>query len=388
MIRTFELTLAKDYSKKWGLQEALRELLQNAIDFANESEDNTMSINYDEETSTLSIANKNSILTKKTLLLGYTSKEDKPNAIGQFGEGYKIALLVLNRLQKNVTIYNYGRKEIWTTKFVKSKKYEGELVLKISIDTEPIWKKVPNNNLTFEINDISKEDYDELVERTLQLQAQDNIDYLNASDMGRILLNNKYKGKVFVNGLWIKDIPSLKYGYDIAPNYLDIGRDRNLVSEYDISYTTSGMWALNQGEEFIELITNGALDVKNIHGALSYNYRLNAKVNKQDIYDNIYDNFKEKYGENSIPSTTQQERDILSKSYPEANIITVTDIEKELITSSTKYKEEIDSMEMSNEISITELYSQWREENYFMLNDKALKALDDIINLAKERLNE
>lgn len=88
MIRTFELTLAKDYSKKWGLQEALRELLQNAIDFANESEDNTMTINYDEETSTLSIANKNSILTKKTLLLGYTSKENNPNSIGKFGEGY------------------------------------------------------------------------------------------------------------------------------------------------------------------------------------------------------------------------------------------------------------------------------------------------------------
>lgn len=99
MFRTFELTLSKDYTKNWGLQEALREIIQNAIDFSNEEENNIMSINYDEETSTLSIAN-NSILTKKTLLLGYTSKEDNPNSIGCFGEGYKLSLLVLNRLQK------------------------------------------------------------------------------------------------------------------------------------------------------------------------------------------------------------------------------------------------------------------------------------------------
>lgn len=386
MIRTFELTLAKDYSKKWGLQEALRELVQNAIDFANEAEDNTMSISYDEESSTLSIANKDSILTKKTLLLGYTSKEDNPNAIGQFGEGYKIALLVLNRLNKNVTIYNYGRKEVWTTKFVKSKKYEGELVLKISIDTEPIWKKVPNNNLTFEIQDVSKEDYEELVDRTLQLQGE--INSKSTSDMGRILTDKKYKGKVFVNGLWIKNIPSLEYGYDITPSYLNIGRDRDLVSEYDISYTTSGMWALNQGEELLKLINKNALDVRNINGALSYNYRLYNKVEKKDLCNYVYDGFKEKYGDKAIPSTTQEERNVLEKSYPEADIITVKDVEKELIVSSPNYKEMIDSIEISEEISITELYSQWREENSYVLNSNALKDLDDIINLAKERLGE
>lgn len=385
MFRTFELTLSKDYAKNWGLQEALREIIQNAIDFSNEEENNIMSINYDEETSTLSIAN-NSILTKKTLLLGYTSKEDNPNSIGCFGEGYKLSLLVLNRLQKDVTIYNYGKKEIWTTKFVKSSKYEGEFVLKVIVDTEPIWRKVPNNNLTFEIKGISKEDYEELLKRTLQLQGY--INFKNASDIGRILMDVEHQGKLFVNGLWIKDIPSLKYGYDITPSYLKIGRDRDLVSEYDISVVTSAMWALNQGEELFNLISENALDIKCIDTSLNYDYRIYDKLNKYEIYDNVYDNFKEKYGENSIPSSSQRDREILEKSYPNSKIITVSNIEKTLITSSNKYKEEISSKKISNEVSISELYENWLSEYGYTLQNKAKEELSNIINIAKERIKE
>ena len=77
---------------------------------------------------TIRFTNKQSRLKVNTLLLGCTSKEDDTLTVGQFGEGYKIASLVLNRLGKAFTIYNNMENEIWIARFKNSKKWHGKIL--------------------------------------------------------------------------------------------------------------------------------------------------------------------------------------------------------------------------------------------------------------------
>ena len=111
-MRKIELSLASDYVPSWTIVDAIRELFQNALDQEVQSPGNKATWSY--ENGTFKISNKQSTLTTKTLLLGTSSKSEDTRTIGQFGEGYKIATLVLLRNNKQVTIYNYGLREVWT----------------------------------------------------------------------------------------------------------------------------------------------------------------------------------------------------------------------------------------------------------------------------------
>ena len=139
----YELSLVKSYVQEWTAEDAIREIIQNAIDESNRVEDNAMSVEYDPEEKTLTISNKKSVLTHDTLLLGNTSKATDDNMIGKFGEGYKLGILVLTRENHPVTIQNYGLKETWTARFVNSRRWKDE-VLTIFTEKSQIWNKPPS----------------------------------------------------------------------------------------------------------------------------------------------------------------------------------------------------------------------------------------------------
>ena len=119
MTRKYELSIATTYVENWGVFEALRELFQNAIDQGD------WEYHYDPVAKELSIINHNDTLDTDSLLLGNTSKRNDGSKIGEFGEGYKLAVLALLRDGYEVTFYNGGANEIWKTRLVNSKKFNG-----------------------------------------------------------------------------------------------------------------------------------------------------------------------------------------------------------------------------------------------------------------------
>lgn len=97
----YNLNLTEDYVQHWGLSEAIRELIANNID-----EGGTLSYSASTTSNPSDRLSELTFITEKELpleafLLGYSVKSN-PNAIGQYGEGLKLAMLVLTRLHKQV----------------------------------------------------------------------------------------------------------------------------------------------------------------------------------------------------------------------------------------------------------------------------------------------
>lgn len=363
----FELSLAKDYVPSWTYVEAIRELFQNALDQEAVMEDNQMFFNYDEASKTLSIGNKSSILSTSSLLIGASTKADDDKTIGQFGEGYKLATLVLTREGKTVTFYNYGAKEVWKPRFVNSRRYDAE-VLTFFVDKKFPWQGVPDNNLTIEVSGITKEEYEKIIESNLHLQ---DIGKTFNTDKGRILLDEKYKSKVFVNGLYVCDYDRYTYGYDFNPREIKIDRDRRLVDSFDLKWLASQMWLKQESEEMrkmaAQLIVNSAADTEYVGSVVSES----EKYTKTSNY--VYDTFREKHGDDAIPVSNQTELESISSDYKP---VLVSNEYKHSIISSEKYVEP----KMLYKPSAKQKLGDWLSKYHKSLTKKATQDLRDIIN--------
>lgn len=254
MASKFELSLDVNYVGSWGVVEAIRELFQNALDESVQCPENNYFFNYDTEKQVLKIGNKRSILQTETLLLGVTGKTDDTKTIGQFGEGYKLATVVLLRTGHPITFYNYGNKEVWTCKLVTSKKYNGRKVPTFFVNKQHVWDNIPDNDLTIVIENVTSEEYDEIVKSNLNLQPQ-KVNMLESSS-GYILLDAEQSGNIYVSGLFVTYNKDLKYGYNFKPDVIPLDRDRRTVPNFDLYWETSRIWSPHTNElEFLNMLT-------------------------------------------------------------------------------------------------------------------------------------
>lgn len=365
----YELSLAKDYVPNWTVVDAVRELFQNALDQQTTVEDNLMFFEYDKPKQELRIGNKLSVLDVKTLLLGSSTKRDDPNTIGQFGEGYKIATLVLTRLDKKVTFYNYGAREVWNPRFVKARRYGGEEILTFFVDKKYPWSSVPDNNLTIEIENITPEEYQEIVESNLHLQ---DVGKVIESKFGRILEEERYIGKVFVNGLFVCNYKEYTQGYDFEPQYIKIDRDRKLADSFELRWLSSRMLSGVDSKKTVELVKRNAADVQFITSASS----LNADSKLTNIVDKVYDDFIEEYGENAVPVTNQDEYNEVSKS-SKYKPVYVSESYGTAIKTSRKYEPPL--IETKKVESVNRKLRNWLEIHKQSLSRKAIRQLEEII---------
>lgn len=296
-----ELTLAPNYVPTWTLVDAVRELFQNALDQQKQNSENEASWYYDDTTGTLTISNATSKLTAASLLLGQTTKADDTSTIGQFGEGYKIATLVLLREGKNVVFYNYGAREIWRPRFVKSRRF-GTDILTFFIEKKAIWEKVPSADLVIAIEGISPDEYyDQIVPSNLHLRK--DFEVIEETEYGDVI---DLPGKVFVNGLYVCDYEPYTYGYNFKPEHIHLDRDRKMVSDFDLRWMASKMWSnSNDFDRVLEMLSEGRADVAYLD-SVSYDYKWR---------DLAVEKFKSVYGPEAIPVTCQEELDKVPTGY-------------------------------------------------------------------------
>jgi hypothetical protein len=295
-----QLTISPDYVLDWTYVQAARELFQNALDNETTTPENTMFFNY--EKGKLQIGNKTSILTLDTLLLGSSSKRGDTKTIGKHGEGYKVALMVLLREGKQVTIYNYGAKEVWRTRLVKSRKFNGALITEIDVDKKHFWQSVPSHSLVIEVDGISEEEYADIVETNLHLSDYPtNYEVLDGKEkLGNILLDEDKVGKVYINGLYVSSNDKFKFGYDIQPAHISLDRDRKLIDSFNLAWMTSKMWRyVNQEEKVAQMLLAKVYDVEFIKSRSSSSANTESEIDSK-ITSALKQQFSYTHGSKSI----------------------------------------------------------------------------------------
>lgn len=229
--KVYELSLVKDYVSHWGLAEAARELIQNALDSPSPFKFAFMPGGESAPDKwCFTLLSENSRLEPHHLLLGSTSKGRDKAAIGSFGEGFKIALLVLTRLGHDVAVQN--NEFLWRPMFRFNKTYGTEL---LCIEEQKLAKSEPG--LSFSIEGL--EDADRATIESCCLKMQPEVGQLIPTKFGDILLDRP--GELYVGSLFVTK-NDMKFGYNVKPEHLSLERDRQTVSDWDLRCLTRDMW--------------------------------------------------------------------------------------------------------------------------------------------------
>lgn len=200
-----EYPISSNYVKSWSVKDAVRELLQNAMDSGEWRVEGSALVNK-------------GALKPEHFLLGCSEKSSS-DAIGQFGEGLKLALLVLARNGYEVNIVSGN--SCYIASMRESTTWPGQQVL--CIDQE------------------QGEDHDPgytSISTYPELHWQEDL--LPDPEDYRILWDTP---KLYVKGLYVCDLAHFKHGYNFNPGYIKLGRDRDVVSDFDLAYETSRMIA-------------------------------------------------------------------------------------------------------------------------------------------------
>lgn len=228
--KVYELSLVKDYVSHWGLAEAARELIQNALDSESPFQFSFEPGDIERNEWTFHLVSEFSRLEPHHLLLGSTSKAQDKSAIGSFGEGFKIALLVLTRLGHPVYIHNNDR--TWRPAFRFNKTYGQELLI-VEEEKRAQWEP----GLSFFVEGL--DDADRSTIESCCLKMQPEIGKTIPTTRGDILVDRP--GELYVGSLFVTK-NDLKFGYNIKPEFIQLERDRQTVSDWDLRCATRDMW--------------------------------------------------------------------------------------------------------------------------------------------------
>lgn len=284
MTKNYEITISPNYVSNWGINEAIREILQNAIDA--DKNGYKKSIYYSEDT--LYINNEGISLSAKDLILGCSSKSDQDGMIGKYGEGFKLALVVL--LRKGMNVYVDNNDKLWSPSFKVSEQF-GTQVLNIEESDDG-----RGEGLTFVISPVDQQLYNSLLNYFPCID--ESFGNVVNCDNGQILLDKQFKGKMYVEGLYIQTDDNFQYGYNFNSDVVELDRDRKAINYYELRALTaqSIVTAEECNKEIFDAITKSCVDVRDI----------------EEVIDEASESFLEEYREQFYEENELEENTLVA----------------------------------------------------------------------------
>lgn len=224
--------ISPNYVKSWGVKEAIRELIQNAMD---SDKDFTIT----QEAGTICIQNHGAF-SLNALLLGNSEKAD--GAIGCHGEGMKLAMLILAREGIAHCIYsgNYH--------FFGSIETHEQLGAVFCINYMDEVNLVVNDN-------VRPEDTVVYIDTDVSYQSV----YIPGAEPGIRYTNEK---ALYIAGLKVCELPDFAYSYNMPHGTVKLDRDRSAVDSITIEkFAANQLLAKGDYDHIAFLLHEGKSDV-------------------------------------------------------------------------------------------------------------------------------
>jgi hypothetical protein len=282
------LTLATTNRPTWGAREGIREALQNGRD-ATIEHGASLSVRYRKDTSTLVIENEGCTIPLMALFIGFSTKREDRRLAGHYGEGLPFGILALVRDGHSVKIRTGS--EVWIARIEPHDQVRQDvLVFQIASGRKN------ENRVQFEIGNVSEETFNALPEHFLFL-SKDKTDRIE-TDSGTLLLGEKYRGNVYVKGIFVCHDSKLNYGYDFSDAETD--SERKMLASYQLETHCRYVWQKAAAtrpdlmRKFIGLLQDQAKDLEGIEP-------WNTTYFSEEIKSAVAADFRDRHGEDAVP---------------------------------------------------------------------------------------
>ncbi len=241
-MKTIQYGIGKEYLKDWSIQDALREIYQNFLDFGEYTE---VISPFESDKVRVIIFNKYLPEGLEFLRIGNSVKHNN-NAIGKHGEGLKMAYLIMLRekLQMTITTGNQLIYSHWHK--------QPEIGETLSLGIKTINKEVDGFEVMFTCpKELFTEFHDNII--------TDNDIIFSDSYHGDIV--NKPKGNLYSGKLFVCNVKNLSKAYNLRPEHLHLDRDRKVPGSFETSYHTS---KINEAEGKLNFVDTNYSDTQYI----------------------------------------------------------------------------------------------------------------------------
>jgi hypothetical protein len=242
------LTIESNYCKEWTIRDAIREIIQNALDTGTKINIKPCVLDADGKVK-FCVADNGVGIKLSDFIIGRSSKRENNKVIGQFGEGLKIGCLVLAREGRQVSILSLNKKYIFSIQ------YDGtwqEKLLTIDIDDSPT-----EQIGTSVILECSQEEMQTATSLFLALNPLKVIDNGRGTFKGSYEIIDGNPGIVWVNGLAVTKVDAV-YGYKFKDKDL-VNRDRTAINTSAIKSAVAKALSATYSRDIIRnLLTIGS----------------------------------------------------------------------------------------------------------------------------------
>jgi len=258
-----DYNMSRDYCSDWTAINALREIVQNAID-----SDRPYDCLATEQG--INVLTNDVTLSPEVFSMGVSQKNGS-DSIGKYGEGFKIAMLVLTRLGLEPKIITGGYN---VTGLFRKHEFTGIETFCLEIEERTMPIKDTQFLCLSEGIDLTElgNKVVPFVDKNMDLPA--NIDIWQ----GR-------PGEIFVNGLYV-DKEDLVFGYNFSPSKITLNRDRNMVN--GVHWQLAGYYAglsAKKADIIFDLLERDAPDVRDLSYRL---YKTELKAELARLFYNRY----------------------------------------------------------------------------------------------------